>query len=173
MGVFTDQEYQLYITDSSEQTVGEFLTQPPSAPLNYPNHQTFSLYNNAVNFCPPEDNGVYRLKDGKMEERYRFDFGDYSITDEYYKKNVDDLTNFFTSNSIANKEAFFENDYCAILFVTIQGAVELEPLFVVGILDKRKDIWKWFNLDWKKVIYIFVICTLMTSTPISWQVQSS
>jgi len=32
----------------------------------------------------------------------------------------------------------------------IQGAVELEPLFVVGILDKRKDIWKWFNLDWEK-----------------------
>ena len=37
----------------------------------------------------------------------------------------------------------------------IQGAVELEPLFVVGILDKRKDIWKWFNLDWEKSYIYF------------------
>ena len=146
-GVYTDQEYRLYVTDNNGQTVGEFLPQPPSAPLNYPNFQTFSLYNDAVSFCPPEGDDIYRLKDGKMEVKYRFDFGNYHITDEYYKAGPVTLRDFLASNTIAIKESFSENGHCAVLFVTIQGAIELPPTFVMGVLDKKKDLWRWFNWD--------------------------
>ena len=143
--------YQLYVTDGSGETVIEFLPQYTSAPLSwFPNSQMFSVYDNGVNFCPDVDDGIYWLKDGKMEIRYRFDFGDYTITDEYYKKDFDTFVDFLSSNSVAYKEAFFENSHCAVLFVIILGKVNPEPLFpsfVMGVLDKRRDAWRWFNFD--------------------------
>jgi|GEM_PF-1110266 hypothetical protein len=147
VGTYTDQEYRLYVTDKNGQTVGGFLPQPTSAPMNNLNFQTFSVYDNAVNFCPPEDNGVYRLWNGDMVKTYQFDFGIYNISDEYFKQSPDTFVSFLSSNSIANKEAFFENDHCAVLFVTIQGPIELDPTFAMGVFDKKKDIWKWFNWD--------------------------
>jgi len=141
---------QLYVTDNSGQVVGEFLPQLTSVPYWFSNIHMFSAYDNGVNFCPAEDNSVYRLKDGKMEVKYRFDFGDYAITDEYYKKDMDALSGFLLSNTIAYKGGFLENGHCAVLYVAILGKVNPEPFwptFVMGVLDKKKDLWKWFGWD--------------------------
>jgi len=154
VGVNTDQEYQLYATDSNGQTVGEFLLQPLTAPYSFTNSSPFSLYNNVVNFCPPEDNGIYRLKDGEIEARYRFDFGSYSITDEYYKKSLDELYSFYSSNPIAYKYAFHESDHSAILEVVIQADESIDPRLVYGLLDKKRDNWRWFNWEEDSMPYL-------------------
>jgi len=153
VGVKTDQEYQLYVTNNNGEAVGEFLPQPPSAPLSFPNTQTFSLYDDVVYFCPSEDNGVYRLKNGEMEMRYHFDFGINNIPEEYYQR--DDIRDVLARNSIVLKDAFFESSHCAVLQVMIQGAVELEPTFAVGVFDKKKNIWKWFNIGWENSYIYF------------------
>ena len=154
VGVKTDQGYQLYITDSNGQSMGEFLPQPSSAPYSFTNSNSFSLYDNTVNFCPAEGNEIYQLKDGKMETKYRFDFGRYNITDEYYKKTMDELMAYYSSNPIAYKYAFHESAYCAILEVVIQADVDIDPRLIYGLLDKKKDEWKWFN--WDETDFLFL-----------------
>ena len=155
VGVNTGQPYQLYVTDNIGQSTGEFLPQPPAAPMSFPNSNSFSLYDNAVNFCPSEGNDIYRLNDGKIETKYRFDFGRYNITDEYYKKTMQELvTSYFASNPIAYKYAFHESDHCAILEVVIQADVNIDPRLVYGVLDKKKDEWRWFN--WEETDFIFL-----------------
>ena len=146
VGVLTDQGHQLYVTDSNGQSVGEFLPQPQSAPLPFPPHTAFSLYDNSVNFCPAEGNEIYQLKDGKMEVKYRFDFGSYSITDEYYKKSFNDLVASLSSNPVVYKYEFYESKHCAVLGTVIQGDINEDPVMGYGVLDKKKDIWRWFNM---------------------------
>ena len=145
VGVGTEQGYQLYVTDSNGQSVGEFIPQPPSAPYSFPNSSSFSLFANIVNFCPAEGNDIYELKDGKAEIKYRFDFGPYSITNEYYKKTMDELMIFYSSNPIAYKYAFHESNHSAVLEVVIQEM--LEPKLIYGVLDKKKNEWRWFNWE--------------------------
>ena len=155
VGIYTGQDYQLYVTDDNGQAIGEFLPQYSSVPTSMPNAQTFSLFDDVVNFCPTYGNEISRLQGDKMEVKYRFDFGRYNIPDEFYKLDRTDLISFFSSNSMAHLDAFYESKHCAVLQVMIQGAVELDPIFAVGVLDKRRDVWKWFNVDWKTDFVFF------------------
>ena len=156
VGLNTDQDYQLYVTDSNSQTIGEFLPQPPFSPFPFPPFRPFSLYDNTVNFCPAEGNDIYQLKDGKMEVKYRFDFGSYGITDEYYKKTIDELFASVSSNPIVYKYDFNESKYCAVLQTVIQGDVNLDPIGGYGVLDKKNDVWKWFNFVSDSIYFVYL-----------------
>ena len=134
-------DYRLYVTDNSGETVGTLLPAPKSPAI--PNVKTFSLYGNTLNLCPPEGNDIYQLKDGKIEVTYRFDFGSYNIPDEYYIcSTYSELIDFF-AKGIACKNAFFESKYCAILMIVIDTVKEYRLIY--GVLNKRQNIWKWFN----------------------------
>ena len=159
VGLNTGQDYQLYVTDSNGQTIGEFLPQPPFAPFPFPSFITFSLYDNTVNFCPAEGNEIYRLKDGKMEVKYCFDFGSYAITDEYYKKTMDEFVASLSSNPVVYKYTFSESKYCALLETVIQGDIRQEnggALMGYGVLDKKNDVWKWFNFKDDSILPVYI-----------------
>ena len=156
VGLLSGQGYQLYVTDKDGQSVGEFLPQPQSAPLSFPPNTTFSLYDNTVNFCPAEGNEIYQLKDGKMEVKYRFDFGSYSITDEYYRKTMDELVASLSSNPVVYKYEFFESKHCAVLMTVIQGDINMDPIGGYGVLDKKKDTWRWFNWKDDSIFLVYI-----------------
>jgi len=140
VGIYS--KYQLYVTDNSGQ-VKELFPSSSRAPI-FPNFQTFSLCDNALYFCPPDGNDIYQLQNGKIEVKYRFDFGVYNIPDEYYKCNNEaDLIDFMRYHTVAFKDAFYENKYCAILQLSILSG--MEGWFAYGILNKQKNVWRWFN----------------------------
>ena len=137
----TGMDYRLYVTDNSGKTVGTLLPAPKSPAI--PNAQTFSLYGSTLNLCPTEGNDIYQLKDGKMEVTYRFDFGVYNIPDEYYTcSDYRELSNFW-DKGIAQKQMFYENRHCAILLIVIDAPTGFRLIY--GVLNKQKNVWKWFN----------------------------
>ena len=145
-------DYQLYVTDESGKTVGEFLPSLPVYPL--PNTHTFTLYGNTLNFCPTDDNNIYQLKDGKMEISYSFDFGAFNIPDEYYQSDLYAVAELFTKKEIAMKSGFFENRHSAILEVFIEKMMSgLRVIY--GILNKRTNEWKWFNFKVEDDFFLF------------------
>ena len=136
-------DYRLYVTDKSGETIGALLPSP-TAPST-PSTRTFSQYGSTLNLCPSEGNDIYQLKDGKMEIKYSFNFGIYTIPDEYYKcSDYRELLDFF-AKGMALKHAFYENGHCAILLIIIDTLKELRTIY--GILDKKKNTWRWFNGD--------------------------
>ena len=134
-------DYRLYVTDNSGETIGTLLPAPKSPAR--PNAQTFSLYGNTLNVCPPEGSEIYQLKDGKMEVTYRFDFGAHNIPDEYYTYSTFNELSIFFTKGIAWKNAFYENKHCAILWIVIEAPTEFRLIY--GVLNKQKNVWKWFN----------------------------
>ena len=143
MGNGSNMDYQLYVKNDNGQTVGQFL---PSSTVPTVQHRgTFSLYGETLIFCPPDDNNIYQIHNGKMEVRYRFDFGKYNLPDEYYRiNNQTDFYDYLESKTVTYKNSFDENDHCAI-FVVYNMTNGVDMKFVMGILHKQKNIWRWFN----------------------------
>ena len=142
MGNGTGMDYQLYVTDKNWEIVGQYL---PSFTVPTLQHSgTFSLYGESLNLCPPDDNNIYQLQNGKMEVKYRFNFGTYNLPDEHYRLNgFPELIDYLTSNTVVNKNAFYENKHCAILELNIMKGIEYSA--ALGLLNKQKNVWKWFN----------------------------
>ena len=134
-------DYRLYVTDNSGQTVGTFIPSPAAPAV--PNAQTFSLSGSTLNLCPAEGNDIYHLNDGKMEVAYNFDFGAHNIPDEYYTcSGYSELLDFLVKG-LALKQVFYENRHCAILGVSMD--TDKESRFIYGILNRQKNVWRWFN----------------------------
>lgn len=141
-------DYQLYVTDGELKTVQQFF---PSAKV-YPMlvSPVFTSYEQTLLLCPSYGNEVYQLKNGTPEVKYRFDFGQYTIPQEYYnRENAGAALDFLIPKTFAIKNMFFENKRHAVLQGTlVQLESGMERTFY-GFLNKREGSWRWFCIKEK------------------------
>ena len=142
IGIASKLDYLLYVTNDNGEVVGEYLPTPLAPTLG--SLHRFSIDGDKLLLCPTEGNDIYLLQDGKIETKYRFDFGEYNIPEEYYEcANLASMLAVLEGRSIVYKNDLGENRDCFVLMLGHFKNLDMTNFY--GVWDKRKDQWKWYN----------------------------
>ncbi|MCL1974368.1 MAG: 6-bladed beta-propeller [Bacteroidetes bacterium] len=136
--------YQLYITDERNHVIDSCLTSYNVVNLDA---NPFSPFGNTLNLSPSYGGEIYRLKDGKINIAYTFDFGTYNIPAAFYDcKDYGESIAFLMSHTIALKNLFFENQKYAIIQASINNWELGWARCMYGLLEKATSTWRWYYL---------------------------
>jgi len=137
--------YQLYITNSQNQPIDSSIT---SYMVVNTDLAPFSSYGNALNLCPYYGGEIYQLIDGKAQIAYTFDFGKYTIPDDYFHfGDMYEAFDFLMPKTFAAKNRFFENQKYAVIQAGVANMESLWARYVYGLLEKATSTWSWFYMD--------------------------
>ena len=90
-------------------------------------------------------NQIYCLEDGNAVPIFEFDFGTYSIPDEYYEMDdVKESGNYIMQRDFVCIDRFMENKKYVFVQALLKKTDDKNGL-VYGILDKRSEQWQWYT----------------------------
>ena len=137
--------YQLYITDNYNNTIDSCFIAANVISMFF--SPVFSSFENNLYLCYTYGGEIYRLRNGKVDLLYNFDFGVYAFPAEYFNKNYEESISFIMSQSSALKSRFFENHKYAILQALVTDNSLEQERSIYGILEKTTLVWRWYYMN--------------------------
>lgn len=110
---------------------------------------SLSAFGNTVYFKPEFENTIYQVKDGKVSERYKLDFGKKTFPGFSTESLKEEELSRLMMETVANIFNFEETDDYILMDFIMDGQACL------GIYDKNKDISKIALLDRYEGEYVF------------------
>ncbi|MDR0953980.1 MAG: 6-bladed beta-propeller [Rikenellaceae bacterium] len=111
----------------------------------------FTHYDEAIYVRESLNDTIYRITDRVFEPAYNFDFGAYTVPEEYFQKS-DPMAaaEYLFAREFVSTRKFFENDKTVLLEAQIQktnSAGEPQVIMTHGLKDKKSGEWSWFNAE--------------------------
>ena len=100
-------QYLLFVLDGDGKLLGKFLPFEETERYGGKDMESYTVLGDEVLLCYPSDNTVYRVADGACIPKYRIDFGDNALPEEYLTKSlIDCMKEGLTDRYVLGIDAF-------------------------------------------------------------------
>ncbi|MCL2561993.1 MAG: 6-bladed beta-propeller [Rikenellaceae bacterium] len=146
--------WRLLKVDNTGEIIGRYLEQSFAAGSFFDGGMSvFSRYGDAVYLCENLNSVVYRLEEGELETAFRFDFGRYTIPEDFFSTrgdNPEQALHSLFSRALAIIIRFTRSDeYILVEAGLISGIMtsHSSATYVYGLKNKRSENWRWFEYE--------------------------
>lgn len=126
---------RVYIVDSAGTIVGEHLPNDYKGLMMPVIERNFFRSNNEVSFREAFNPNVYKVTDNKIEEKYKFDFGQYDIPSKFWEIDITEDFPIISSHGFAIVEKYYESNRYSFFTSLIQKENNVDSYHI--ILDKQ------------------------------------